>query len=79
MKPDSYFEPFAEAAYNAYKRSTGGKTFDGRDMPTWTEIGIKTPHVQVAWIAAVKQVFRDSNVTDPDGGYFVEPDAHVDQ
>lgn len=26
----------AKVAYEAYARSTGGKTFDGRDMPAWT-------------------------------------------
>lgn len=67
MKPDTYFQPFAQAAYEAYKESTGGKTFDGRDMPTWEFIGINTGHVQTAWIAAVKSVFKglnDSAVAD---------------
>jgi hypothetical protein len=72
MKPDTYFEPFAEAAYEGYKESTGGKTFDGRDMPTWLQIGIKTPHVQLAWIAAVKSTFRLLQVTDANGQLFVE-------
>ena len=36
-------------AYQAYADATGGKTFDGRDMPDWSELGDK---IQAAWIAA---------------------------
>ena len=25
----------AKIAYNAYRANTGGKTWDGKDMPTW--------------------------------------------
>lgn len=42
----------AQIGYEAYKTSTGGKTFDGRDMPTWAEIEEKSPHVAKAWGAA---------------------------
>jgi len=39
----------ARVAYEAYARSTGGKTFDGRDMPRWSDLGDK---IQTAWLAA---------------------------
>lgn len=39
----------AEIAYNAYAGSTGGKTWDGRDMPDWGDLGEK---VQTAWATA---------------------------
>ena len=28
----------ARRGYEGYAKSTGGKTFDGRDMPTWDEL-----------------------------------------
>jgi len=56
----------ANHAYDAYAESTGGKTYDGRQMPTWLEIGEKTPHVQRAWVAAVKRVYRDLDVRESD-------------
>lgn len=39
--------------YEAYAKSTGGKTFDGRDMPSWNELG---PKIQGAWVAAGEAV-----------------------
>lgn len=36
-------------AYRRYAMTTGGKTFDGRDMPAWDDL---TPTIQQAWIAA---------------------------
>ena len=38
-----------QRAYQAYADATGGKTFDGRDMPDWSGLGDK---IQAAWIAA---------------------------
>ena len=38
-----------QIGYEAYGSSTGGKTFDGRDMPTWEEIVLRegaTPKVE---------------------------------
>lgn len=40
-----------QIGYEAYGNSTGGKTFDGRDMPTWEEIVLRegaTPKVTKA-------------------------------
>ncbi len=38
--------PLAAVAYRAYAEHTGGKTWDGRDMPTWEELPEK---IQGAW------------------------------
>jgi hypothetical protein len=40
----------AEAGYRGYAAHTGGKTFDGRDMPEWTDLPERTV---AAWVAAV--------------------------
>ena len=45
--------------YEAYKASTGGKTFDGRDMPTWEQVQERTPHVAKAWEDAARAIKRD--------------------
>lgn len=46
----------ARVGYEAYKTSTGGKTFDGRDMPTFDAIIERTPHVARAWEAAADAI-----------------------
>ncbi len=48
----------ARTAFEAYNRSTGGKTFDGRDVPPFDVIAERTPHVARAWEAAVDAVRR---------------------
>lgn len=47
----SKFDPatLAEVGYKAYARKTGGKTFDGRDMPEWKDI---PERIQGAWASA---------------------------
>lgn len=49
-----------QIAYKAYARSTGGKTFDGRDMPTWEDL---PKNIQQAWRAAAEAVLQ-SNILD---------------
>jgi NTP pyrophosphatase (non-canonical NTP hydrolase) len=39
----------AKEGYEAYAAFTGGKTFDGRDMPTWENL---TDRIKQAWAAA---------------------------
>lgn len=39
--------------YEAYAASTGGKTFDGRDMPTWDQL---PERIRNAWEAAASAV-----------------------
>lgn len=46
MHPD---ETYAKIGYEAYAVSTGGKTFDGRDMPKWPEL---PERIRDAWRAA---------------------------
>ncbi len=41
----------ARAAYEGYAESTGGKTFDGREMPSWHDL---TERIQTAWAEALK-------------------------
>lgn len=43
----------AQRAYEAYARSTGGKTFDGRDMPAWNDL---PKRIQDAWTAAADEL-----------------------
>lgn len=42
-----------QRAYEGYADSTGGETYDGRDMPAWRDLGER---VQTAWIAAAEAV-----------------------
>lgn len=44
---------YGRVAYQAYAASTGGKTYDGRDMPTWEGL---TPRIREAWSAAAGAV-----------------------
>jgi hypothetical protein len=49
---------YPELAYLAYAKSTGGKTFDGRDMPTWDAL---PERIREAWRAAalaIEQAIR---------------------
>lgn len=48
----------AHVAYDAYADFTGGKTFDGRDMPKWHEL---PDRIRDAWRAAIEAVTS----TDP--------------
>jgi hypothetical protein len=59
-RPAPSIAALAGIAYDAYKASTGGKTFDGREMPTFSTIREKTPHVAAAWEAAVATVLKVS-------------------
>lgn len=47
-----------QIGYEAYAKSTGGKTFDGRDMPTWKEIEEKSPKIAQAWEDAAKAILE---------------------
>lgn len=55
--------------YEAYAEYTGGKTYDGRDMPSWDDVG----NVQNAWAAAAAdaihravEVTHEAQITDRD-------------
>lgn len=55
MSPDFATPEYARGkrAYEGYAESTNGKTYDGRDMPVWRDLGDR---VQTAWIAAAAAV-----------------------
>jgi hypothetical protein len=46
---------YGEHAYSAYAESTGGKTYDGRDIPVWADLGDR---IQGAWEAAASAVVK---------------------
>lgn len=47
------FDQLAASAYAAYCKQAGGKTFDGKPLPTYEELGEDR---QACWRAAVTQV-----------------------
>ncbi len=55
-----------QVGYEAYMASTGGKTWDGKPMPTWDEIKARTPHVAMAWEAAAQAIGRFHSGLDPE-------------
>lgn len=52
-RPTAY--EVAQAGYEGYAEFTGGKTFDGRDMPLWADLPDRT---RLAWMAAVEAALR---------------------
>lgn len=53
----------AKVAFDAYGASTGGKTWDGRDIPPYAVVAERTPHVARAWEAAVTEVLKARGVS----------------
>lgn len=49
-----------QRAYDAYREHTGGKTFDGRDIPAWEWLAEHNPRILGAWEAAGVAVYRDA-------------------
>ena len=45
------FSQLARVMYAAYNLQAGGKTFDGKPLPTWKELGADR---QGCWLAAAK-------------------------
>ena len=48
--------------YNAYAEFTGGKTFDGRDMPTWDAL---PERIRGAWEEAARAILVHGPATAP--------------
>jgi hypothetical protein len=46
-------KPIGQIAFEAYNKAKGGKTFDGRPIPPWGEVGAE---VQAGWEAAADAV-----------------------
>jgi hypothetical protein len=53
----------ARAGYEAYGDWTEWRTWDGRDMPRWTDLPTRT---QMAWVAAAGAITR--KLSAPEGG-----------
>lgn len=45
-------------AFEAYGASTGGKTWDGKPIPPFDDVRVRTPHVAAAWEAAVVAILN---------------------
>ena len=54
-------ETLGQLGYEAYAISTGGKTWDGKPMPTFAEILKRTPHVAKAWEDAADAIRESSD------------------
>lgn len=54
MRKDEVLK-YAQAGYEAYATNTGGKTWDGREMPTWNELPRRTIE---AWCAAAAAIIE---------------------
>ena len=50
MIPD---ENYGRMGYEEYAVSTGGKTYDGRDMPQWDDL---PERIKSAWCAAASKI-----------------------
>jgi hypothetical protein len=46
-------EAMGSVGYCAYAKETGGKTFDGREMPKWEDL---PPNIKAAWAAAAREI-----------------------
>lgn len=47
------YEALGALGYAGYSKQTGGKTFDGRDMPKWEDL---PPNIKAAWAAAAAAI-----------------------
>jgi hypothetical protein len=54
---DDHLKPLAlgRTGYEAYADFTEGKTFDGRDMPNWDDLGSR---IQSAWAMAAGAIYH---------------------
>jgi hypothetical protein len=62
---DDHLKPLAlgRTGYEAYAAFRDGKTWDGRDMPAWEDLG----EIQSAWAMAAGAIYR-AVLTPPGGG-----------
>lgn len=68
--PHAEYPDLALVAYEAYARSTGGKTYDGRDMPAYDDLG---DTIQAAWQAAAQAVVDTVAEQDASDGVALAP------
>lgn len=50
------FEQLANAAYSAYCKQAGGKTYDAKLLPTWAQL---SEEHQSCWLAVAKQIVAE--------------------
>lgn len=50
------FVQLAQSAYDAYCKQASGKTFDGKPLPTYAELGADR---QACWEAAARQMVAE--------------------
>lgn len=48
---------YARMGYEGYAASTGGKTFDGRDMPKWDDL---PERIRDAWKAGIETALKEA-------------------
>jgi hypothetical protein len=53
---------YGKIGYEAYAVETGGKTYDGRNMPKWDELPDK---IKIAWQMAADRIVRAWDHVDP--------------
>lgn len=56
VPPAPAVEDLARVGFEAYTASTGGKTWDGKDVPPYDAIRESAPHVAKAWEAAAAAI-----------------------
>lgn len=54
--PVNYGKSLGRVAFEAYSAEAGGKTFDGKDIPSWDDLHGDKPKVQAQWEAAARAV-----------------------
>lgn len=64
--PHAAYPDLAQLAYAAYAQSTGGRTFDGRPMPAFEDLG---DSVTTAWQAAAQAVVTAVREADEQDGF----------
>ncbi|GGO24876.1 hypothetical protein [Deinococcus humi] len=57
MDIETTLQTGGQIAYEGYRRSTGGRTYDGRIAPLWKELPMSIQH---AWQTAAECVLRDA-------------------
>lgn len=53
----SHIEDIAQQMYRAYDAHAGQKTYDGKPLPTWHELGRNRQECWIAAAARAKEIF----------------------
>jgi hypothetical protein len=53
---------WGQIAFEAYSKAMGGKTYDGKAIPWWSDL---SEEVQAGWEAAAKAVARNTDWMKP--------------